>query len=42
MPSRKLDIPLVHPGKILKTDLLQPLGLTVNALSKAIKVPRAA
>jgi antitoxin HigA-1 len=28
-------------GEILKTDFLAPLNLSVNALSKAIKVPRA-
>ena len=37
---RKRDIPPVHPGEILKADFLEPLGLSVNALSHAIKVPR--
>lgn len=37
---RKRDIPPVHPGEILKADFLQPLGLSVSALSAAIKVPR--
>jgi addiction module HigA family antidote len=37
---RKRDIPPVHPGEILKADFLEPLGLSVNALSQAIKVPR--
>jgi addiction module HigA family antidote len=41
MPRRKRDIPPVHPGEILKADFLEPLNLSVNALSKAIKVPRA-
>lgn len=37
---RKRDIPPVHPGEILKVEFLEPLGLSVNALSQAIKVPR--
>jgi addiction module HigA family antidote len=37
---RKRDIPPVHPGEILRVDFLEPLGLSVNALSQAIKVPR--
>ena len=36
---RKRDIPPVHPGEILKADFLEPLGLSVNALSRAIGVP---
>jgi addiction module HigA family antidote len=41
MARRKRDLPPVHPGEVLKADFLEPLGLSVNALSKAIKVPRA-
>jgi antitoxin HigA-1 len=41
MLRRKRDLPPVHPGEILKVDFLDPLGLNANALSKAIKVPRA-
>lgn len=37
---RKRDIPPVHPGEILKADFMEPLGLSVNALSRAIGVPR--
>ncbi|MBI2585900.1 MAG: HigA family addiction module antidote protein [Rhodospirillales bacterium] len=37
---RKRDIPPVRPGEILKADFLEPLGLSVNALSRAIGVPR--
>ncbi|HEX9837333.1 MAG TPA: HigA family addiction module antitoxin [Alphaproteobacteria bacterium] len=33
-------MPPVHPGEILKADFLEPLGLSVNALSKAIGAPR--
>lgn len=29
----------VHPGEILREDYLEPLGLSVNALSKALNVP---
>ena len=36
----KRDIPPIHPGEILKADFLVPLGLSVNALSRAIGVPR--
>jgi addiction module HigA family antidote len=38
--KRKRDISPVHPGEILKAEFLDPLGLSVNALSEAIKVPR--
>ena len=29
----------VHPGEILREDYLVPLGLSVNALTKALNVP---
>jgi addiction module HigA family antidote len=29
----------VHPGEILREDYLKPLGMSANALSKALKVP---
>ena len=38
--QRKRDIPPIHPGEILKTEFLEPLDLSVNALSRAIGVPR--
>ena len=38
--SRKRDIGPVHPGDILKAEFIEPLGLSVNALSRAIGVPR--
>jgi len=37
---RKRDIAPVHPGEILKLEFLEPLELSINALSRAIKVPR--
>lgn len=29
----------VHPGEVLREDFLQPLGMSVNALSVALGVP---
>jgi addiction module HigA family antidote len=29
----------VHPGEVLREDFLVPLGLTANALAKALHVP---
>jgi addiction module HigA family antidote len=29
----------IHPGLILKMDLLDPLGLSINRLAKALRVP---
>ncbi len=34
-------IPPVHPGEILREDFLEPMGVSVYALAKAIKVPRS-
>lgn len=36
-PRRDL---LSHPGEILKNDFLEPMGLSVSALSNAMNVPR--
>jgi addiction module HigA family antidote len=38
---RKRDIAPIHPGEVLKADFLDPLEMSVNALAKRIKVPRA-
>src|SRR5438105_14057157 len=38
MPSA---IPLPHPGEVLREEFLQPMGLSVYALAKAIDVPRS-
>ncbi|OWJ67479.1 HigA family addiction module antitoxin [Inquilinus limosus] len=35
------DIPLPHPGEILKEEFLDPMGLSVYALARAIGVPRS-
>ncbi len=29
----------VHPGEVLKEDFLKPLGMSANALAKALNVP---
>jgi addiction module HigA family antidote len=29
----------VHPGEVLREDFLKPLGMTANALAKALHVP---
>lgn len=34
-------IPCVHPGRILATEFLDPLGLSVYAAAKAVHVPRS-
>ena len=31
--------PPVHPGRILKEDLLDPLSMSVNRLASALRVP---
>ncbi len=32
-------LPPVHPGEILKTEFMEPLGLSANALAGALGVP---
>lgn len=39
MARSKREIPLVHPGEILAEEFLKPLGMTVNALALALRVP---
>jgi hypothetical protein len=34
MPQQKTQMPPVHPGEILREDLMKPLGLTVNGLAR--------
>ena len=36
----KASLP-VHPGEILRDDFLEPMGISVYALAKAIKAPRS-
>ena len=35
----KNEMRAVHPGEVLHEDYLKPLGLSVNALAKALGVP---
>ena len=35
------DIPMLHPGAILREEFLEPMKLSVYALAKAIHVPRS-
>jgi antitoxin HigA-1 len=35
------DIPVPHPGAILRDEFLAPMNLSVYALAKAIHVPRS-
>jgi len=35
------DIPVPHPGAILREEFLEPMKLSVYALAKAIHVPRS-
>jgi len=38
MPKKKL-MPPVHPGEILREDLMKPLGLTITGLARDLKLP---
>ncbi|CAH2792003.1 MAG: Antitoxin HigA [uncultured Paraburkholderia sp.] len=33
------DIEEIHPGEILRSEFLEPLGMSVNALALALRVP---
>lgn len=37
--SVKNRLPPVHPGEILRHDVMAPLGLSANALAQALRVP---
>src|SRR5260370_20508712 len=39
MAHRKREIPPVHPGEILSEEFLKPLGLSMNQLALALRVP---
>src|SRR3981189_2536303 len=39
MPKRKRRLPPVHPGEILREDLMKPLGLSANRLARDLRVP---
>lgn len=39
MPKKNKLTPPVHPGEILREDLMRPLGLTVTGLARELKIP---
>lgn len=39
MAERKIKLAPVHPGEILREDFLAPMGLSINALARALRVP---
>ena len=39
MARHKREIPPVHPGEILNEEFLKPLGLSMNQLALALRVP---
>jgi addiction module HigA family antidote len=39
MPKKARRLPPVHPGEILREDLLKPLGISVNRLGRDLRVP---
>ncbi len=39
MSRKNRHMPPVHPGEILREDLMKPLGLSVNGLARELKVP---
>ncbi len=38
---KRRDIPPIHPGEVLREEFLEPLGLSVYAVARAIGVNRA-
>ena len=39
MQRRRRRLPPVHPGEILREDLLKPLGISINRLGRDLRVP---
>jgi addiction module HigA family antidote len=39
MAKKNRQMPPVHPGEILREDLMKPLRLSVNGLARELKVP---
>jgi len=39
MPKKNGRMLPIHPGEILREDLMKPLGLSVNGLARELKVP---
>lgn len=39
MPKKNSRMEPVHPGEILREDLMKPLGLTMSGLARELKIP---
>jgi addiction module HigA family antidote len=39
MPKKNNRMPPIHPGEILKEDLMKPLGLTISSLARELRIP---
>ena len=39
MQRKGRRLPPVHPGEILREDLLKPLGISINRLGRDLRVP---
>jgi antitoxin HigA-1 len=39
MAKKNHKMPPIHPGEVIREDLMKPLGLTANRLARALKVP---
>lgn len=39
MSKRNESLPPVHPGEILREDLMRPLGLSINRVARDLRVP---
>jgi antitoxin HigA-1 len=39
MQRKERRLPPVHPGEILREDLLKPLGISINRLGRDLRVP---
>ncbi len=39
MPARRRLLPPIHPGEILKEELMIPLGISINRLARDLRVP---
>jgi antitoxin HigA-1 len=39
MARKKRRLPPIHPGEILREDLMEPLGLSANRLALDLRVP---
>ena len=37
--ARRTQLPPVHPGEILREDLMGPLGISINRLARDLRVP---